>query len=63
MTASLISLKIYKCAIFTIITCKWFVNKEHYHDSLYSYRENTVIIVVIPVCGSKAEDCYSKKFR
>lgn len=63
MSISLINLKFYKCAMVTIETWKWFVNKKDYHDNLYSYRENSVTVLVIPVCGSKAADFYWKKFR
>lgn len=42
--------------MFTILTCKWFVNKEDYHDVLDLCRENTVTILAIPVCGNKPAD-------
>lgn len=63
MKVNLINLKICKCAVFTIITSTWLGNKEDYHDSLYSYRENTVTVIVIPICGSKALDFCWKEFR
>lgn len=55
---SVVSLKIYKSGMFTIITCECFVNKEDYGDSSHSYREN---IVTLPLCESRTVGFIEKK--